>query len=61
MILQDRYIRAIEALKSNNIDIWISLGREGTILDEPSLLYLMPAEVMGLTAIQIRRLVFQRY
>ena len=53
MILQKRYERAIEALNKNDIDAWIFCGRETNILGEPAMLYLMPMEAMGRTAVII--------
>lgn len=53
MILKDRFTRAIEGLNQHNIDAWIIIGRETNILGEPSLLFLMPTEILRLSAVII--------
>jgi len=54
-IVELRYQRAREALEKNGFDAWLILGRESNILGQPSLLYMMHAEVMNRTAIIVTR------
>lgn len=53
MIYQQRFTRAIEALKHNNFDSWIIYGRETHILGEPAMLMLLPEEILSRMAIII--------
>lgn len=55
MVFHQRFQRAVEALRQRDIDAWIVLGRETSILGEPALLYLVPAEVLGRTILLITR------
>ena len=53
MIYQQRFERAIAALKQNDLDAWIIYGRETQILGEPALLLLLPQEILCRTALII--------
>lgn len=55
MMFHQRFQRAVEALRQHDIDAWIISGRETSILGEPALLYLVPAEVLGRTILLITR------
>ncbi len=50
-ILAQRYARAGSAMARAGIDLWVSLGREQTVLSEPAFLFLMPAEVIQRAAL----------
>lgn len=54
-ILNSRYERAHEAMRAHGIDAWVITGRETSILGEPALLHLMPAELMGRTTLILTR------
>lgn len=53
MIMDQRYERAVSALRQHDVDAWIIIGRETHLLGEPALLFLAPAEFLGQAAIII--------
>ena len=54
-MLQKRMDRAYAALNEFNIELWIMLGRETHFTPEPSLMYLLPATVLPLSALLISK------
>jgi len=53
MIYLHRYERAIEALNQNAIDAWIIIGKDLHLLREPALLFMLPDDFLGQTALII--------
>ena len=50
-LIEKRVNRAIAALNEQNIDLWLSIGRETHMTSEPALLFLLPAGTGQLTAV----------
>ena len=54
-IIAERLQRAVHALQRLDIDAWISMGRETSILGEPALELLLPFQIMGRTVLAITK------
>jgi Xaa-Pro aminopeptidase len=54
-LLQKRMDRAYAALNEFDVDVWISIGRETHLTNDPALMFLMPTTVFPLCALVITR------
>lgn len=50
-LIEKRVNRAISALNEQNIDLWVTIGRETHMTSEPALLFLLPSGTGQLTAV----------
>lgn len=54
-MIREKLALAASAMEQRNIDLWVSLGRETVMNSEPMFPLIFNGDVMGLTAVAVRR------